>query len=248
MCMSEKKRGRTASVLHVVHQKKESKLRYEEANCHAKSGNLLKAVFAYTKALELNPVEKNALVARSKCYIMLGQPENALKDAETALGIDKKYLKAIYQKAEALYYMGDFEHSLMYFHRGLHVRPDHQNFKLGVEKAQKAIENALGIGTKKRSSRNSTPVSTNRSKSCSKLVEERSQKSACSKKIKKSSRLLRELAVDKDYLDNLLMHPDIRCKHKEDVEDPVVNHIREAVEYLNKRQEFWRQQLPPNFT
>lgn len=32
----------------------------------------------------------------------------------------------------------------MYYHRGLHVRPDHEGFKLGVHKAQKAIENAIG--------------------------------------------------------------------------------------------------------
>lgn len=53
-------------------------------------------------------------------------------------------MKAIYQKAEALYYLGDFEHSLVFFHRGLHIRPDHEKFKLGVHKAQKAIENAIG--------------------------------------------------------------------------------------------------------
>lgn len=96
------------------------------------------------QALELNPSEKNALVARSKCYILLGQPKKALQDAELALQIDKNFIKAIYQKAEALYYLGDFELSLMYYHRGLHVRPDHEGFKLGVHKAQKAIENAIG--------------------------------------------------------------------------------------------------------
>lgn len=74
----------------------------------------------------------------------MGQPKKALQDAELALEIDKNFLKAIYQKAEALYYLGDFELSLMYYHRGLHVRPDHEGFKLGVHKAQKAIENAIG--------------------------------------------------------------------------------------------------------
>lgn len=94
--------------------------------------------------MELNPAEKNALVARSKCYILLGNPRKALQDAELALQIEKNCIKAIYQKAEALYYLGDFELSLMYYHRGLHVRPDHEGFKLGVHKAQKAIENAIG--------------------------------------------------------------------------------------------------------
>lgn len=45
------------------------------------------------QALELNPTDKNALVARSKCYLLLGEPELALKDAESALEGDKKFVK-----------------------------------------------------------------------------------------------------------------------------------------------------------
>lgn len=94
----------------------------------------------------MNPTDKNSLVARSKCYILLGQPQNGLKDAEAALAQDKNFTKAIYQKAEALYYLGDFERSLMYYHRGLRIRPEHEGFRMGVQKAQKAIENAIGGG------------------------------------------------------------------------------------------------------
>lgn len=54
------------------------------------------------------------------------------------------YFSAIYQKAEALYHLGDFEHSLVFYHRGLHVRPELEQFRLGVQKAREAIENAIG--------------------------------------------------------------------------------------------------------
>jgi tetratricopeptide repeat protein 25 len=77
------------------------------------------------------PNEQGALIARSKCYIALGEPEKALADAETALSNDKNSIRAIYQKAEALYYLGKFEHSLMFFHRGLRLRPELANFRLG---------------------------------------------------------------------------------------------------------------------
>jgi len=53
-------------------------------------------------------------------------------------------LVALYQKAEALYHLGDFEHSLVFYHRGLHVRPELEQFRLGVQKAREAIENAIG--------------------------------------------------------------------------------------------------------
>lgn len=53
-------------------------------------------------------------------------------------------IPAIFQKAEALYHLGDFEHSLMYYHRGLKIRPELEEFRLGVQKAQEAIENTIG--------------------------------------------------------------------------------------------------------
>ncbi|RZC35820.1 tetratricopeptide repeat protein 25 [Asbolus verrucosus] len=214
-------------------------------------GDLQIAANFITKALELNPAEKSALVARSKCYILMGQPENALEDAETALNIDKSFLKAIYQKAESLYYLGDFEHSLMYYHRGLHIRPDHEDFKLGVHKAQKAIENAIGtscifskIFTPKPSSKaeKSKSASPETTESTAKASTRRVTTSSRAKSSRKS-RLLRELGPDKEYLDNLIKNPNLKCKFKDD-DLSIVKTIEETVEYLNARQEFWRQQLP----
>lgn len=219
------------------------------------------------QALELNPTEKDALVARSKCYILMGQPENGLKDAETALTIDKSCIKAIYQKAESLYYLGDFEHSLMYYHRGFRFRPDHEGFKLGVQKAQKAIENAIGdslfpkqsrSSSRKTSSKNSTARTKPETSSTPDAIQDKneekertsraSQRSAAKSNRSKSakrSRLLRELAPDKEYLDNLLTNPNIKCKYKEN-DETIVNCIKDAISFLNTREEFWRQQLPPN--
>lgn len=174
----------------------------------------------------------------------MGQPENALEDAETALNIDKSFLRAIYQKAEALYYLGDFEHSLMYYHRGLHLRPDNEEFTLGVHKARKAIENAIGSSCtvfKKllmpKASRK-TDLSISSSEKAS-PVSKTSMKSRSGRK----SRLLRELEPDKEYLDNLMKNPNLKCKFNEG-DSTIVETIEATVKYLNNRQEFWRQQLP----
>lgn len=75
-------------------------------------------------------------MARSKCYLLLGEPRLALADAESALKIDPKDAKALLRKAEALYYCGEFEMSLVHYHRGLRTRPDLNDFRLGVQKAQ----------------------------------------------------------------------------------------------------------------
>lgn len=90
------------------------------------------------------PTDTNALIARSNCYLQLGEPEKALADAETALNADKSNIRAIYQKAESLYYLGQFEHSLMFFHRGHKLRPELKNFQLGIQKTQE-VRNTFQI-------------------------------------------------------------------------------------------------------
>ena len=46
------------------------------------NGEFKKALEAYTKALMLKPGDKSCLVARSKCYLHIGDPESALKVSE----------------------------------------------------------------------------------------------------------------------------------------------------------------------
>ncbi|XP_018320706.1 tetratricopeptide repeat protein 25, partial [Agrilus planipennis] len=159
------------------------------ANYEMLRGDLEKALDCINKALELNPEEKSALVARSKCYILLGQPDKALQDAEKALEIDKKYVKALYQKAEALYYLGHFEHSLMYYHRGLKIRPEHEGFQLGVKKAQKAIKNAIGSGmnTSKKKLFSNKPRGKDSSKTSSKISTPSSKSSSSTKEVANES-------------------------------------------------------------
>ena len=120
-----------------------------------------------TQALEFQQDDQPCLVARSKCYLQLGDASLALQDAEASLKEDKKYHKVgqsqlplikgapsiifttrysqgLYQKAEALYTMGDFEYALVFYHRGHKIRPELHHFTLGIQKAQEAINNSIG--------------------------------------------------------------------------------------------------------
>ncbi|XP_025198199.1 uncharacterized protein LOC112596655 [Melanaphis sacchari] len=211
------------------------------------------------KALELSPNDKTALVSRSKCYLLLGQPRLALKDAEVALNEDSTYLKAIYQKAEALYHLGDFEHSLVFYHRGLHVRPELEKFRLGVQKAREAIENAIGkmkntaiviqqVGWEDKrqatvartvnggdggigGSRGSTPTVTGSTTRRKQTVTAKSQ----------SKMLLRELCVDKEYLEHLTIDPNIMSAIQEN-DNYILSEAKDGISFLNGREEFWKQQ------
>jgi hypothetical protein len=54
----------------------------------------------------------------------MGDTDHALADAEASLKEEPDFFKGIYQKAEALYAKGDFEMSLVFFHRGNKSRPE----------------------------------------------------------------------------------------------------------------------------
>ncbi|XP_026830553.1 tetratricopeptide repeat protein 25 isoform X2 [Ooceraea biroi] len=117
-----------------------------EAAVYEKNGNYNKAIFLYNQVLEMNANDKKALIARSKCHLLLGNARKALDDAEAALRLNLKKssnTKAIYCKAEALYHLGDFEMSLVYYYRGMKIRPEFDQFRLGVQKARDAIQNVL---------------------------------------------------------------------------------------------------------
>lgn len=108
-------------------------------------GSLL--VFHHMQALDFQQDDKSCLVARSHCYLQLGDNAAALKDAEDSLNENKKYYKGLCQKAEVLYAMGNFEHALVFYHRGHSVRPQMHEFTLGIQKAQEAINNSIGSKT-----------------------------------------------------------------------------------------------------
>ncbi|KAH8405730.1 hypothetical protein KR215_007569 [Drosophila sulfurigaster] len=215
-----------------------------------KNANPENAIQFFCKALELNNTDINALISRSKCYLLLGEASKALQDAETALAEDKNNIRAIYQKAESLYYLGQFEQSLMFFHRGLRARPELASFRLGVQKTQEAIENTIGTkarstvpppkSSKSRKSGDNTPKSQGPNSARPQMVRQKPTKADLERR--NARKLLGELCVDKEYLEKLLLHPDLV---RADTNTENISALaKEAVCFLNKRQEFWRQQRP----
>ncbi|XP_020716729.1 tetratricopeptide repeat protein 25 isoform X2 [Ceratitis capitata] len=222
-----------------------TKLLCDQSHNHMKVREYDRALIGYNQALELNGTDINALVSRSKCYLLLGESSKALKDAETALTEDKNNIRAIFQKAEALYFLGQFEQSLMFFHQGLRARPELSSFRLGVQKTQEAIENT--IGTSKCSAYTTTSLKENdfsskhkSSKQCQRTT--RPKLSATEMERRNARKLLGELCVDKEYLENLLQHPDL--VRADTNSESISSYAKEAVNFLKKRQEFWRQQRP----
>ncbi|XP_030896064.1 tetratricopeptide repeat protein 25 isoform X1 [Leptonychotes weddellii] len=218
-------------------------------------GEFSKAAHSFSNALHLQNGDKNCLVARSKCFLKMGELEKSLKDAEASLQSDLTFCKGILQKAETLYTMGDFEFALVFYHRGYKLRPDRE-FKVGIQKAQEAINNSVGSPSSiKLENKGDLSFLSKQAESMKAQQKphpvrqllhhpKRESKRKGSLKSEKIVRqLLGELYVDKEYLEKLLLDEDLikgTIKHGLTVEDLIMT----GINYLDTRSNFWRQQKP----
>ncbi|XP_027480234.1 tetratricopeptide repeat protein 25 isoform X2 [Zalophus californianus] len=165
------------------------------------------------------------------------------------------FSNGILQKAETLYTMGDFEFALVFYHRGYKLRPD-QEFKVGIQKAQEAINNSVGSPSSIKLENKGDLSFLNKQAESMKAQQKphpvrqllhhpkRESKRKGSLKSEKIVRqLLGELYVDKEYLEKLLLDEDLikgTIKHGLTVEDLIMT----GINYLDTRSNFWRQQKP----
>ncbi|NWQ81889.1 TTC25 protein, partial [Columbina picui] len=212
-----------------------------------------KALICFNNALELRPGDKNALVARSKCYLRLGDTQNSLKDAEASLQNDKTFSKGLYQKAETLYTMGDFEFALVFYHRGYRLRPELQKFRLGIEKSEEAIINCVGSPSSVKLeykadlcfiSRQAESKQANQKLQVKLTPDQKQTKKKEPVRNQKTERqLLGELYADKAYLEKLLKDEDLmESSTKQGVK--VADLVLGGISYLDTRSQFWQQQKP----
>ncbi|KAJ8019702.1 Tetratricopeptide repeat protein 25 [Holothuria leucospilota] len=232
-----------------------------EAEDHMRKRDYSRALEGWNLALEIESNDKNCLVARSKCHLKLGDAKAALKDAEAALEDDPEFNKGLYQKAEALYQSGDFEMSLVFYHRGNKLRPELQEFRLGIQKAQEAIDNSIGDLAnvqldnkgdlsdfyKQDEGKAKKQPRMGYSKPSTKPQEDhkkrKARKELTEKQKETTKQLLGELYADKMYLDKLLKDQDLTRADTESG-NTIYDLVSEGIDYLDTRTEFWRQQKP----
>ncbi|NXL59146.1 TTC25 protein, partial [Chordeiles acutipennis] len=216
-------------------------------------GEYEKAVTCFSNALKLREGDKHCLVARSKCYLKLGDTENSLKDAEASLQNDKTFSEGLYQKAETLYIMGDFEFALVFYHRGCRLRPELQKFRLGIEKSQEAIINCIGSPSSIKLenkedlcfiSRQAESRKANQKLQVKLTKDQKStRKQKPARNPKTERQLLGELYADKAYLKKLLKDEDLmESSTKQGIK--VADLVLSGISYLDRRSEFWQQQKP----
>ncbi|CAL8116483.1 unnamed protein product [Orchesella dallaii] len=230
------------------------------------------ALLTLNKALEIQPKHKAALVARSQCYLKLGDAESALKDAEMAWDPNERetYIQGLYQYAEALFQLGEFEKALIAFHRGHRIRKDMDGFRIGIQKSQEAIRRAIGDKSATAIPNLDTvlPLIQEFESAKARLGDECREevvlkniakyrlgdKQLTDGKVKSkliTRELMGQLYLDKSYLTKFVKRPE-EVINQQGLAKGLREEACEALKYLESREKFWRQQNPlysrKNFT
>ncbi|KAI8615717.1 hypothetical protein BC830DRAFT_1054318, partial [Chytriomyces sp. MP71] len=228
-----------------------------EGDLLAQKRAYVEAISIFTQALSIRPTDKHCLVARSKCYIQIGSATLALADANSCLSDDPHFFKGLFQKAEALYAIGDFELALLYYHRGNRLRPELDAFRTGIQKSREAIENCVGRDGKPQGFRLAIAPRLRRNLGALFQTVDSSVVAAAAPvpvvgatpapptletrlTPRVESKLLGELYEDKVYLQDLLSDRDFVDHPDEEILELVHGGLR----YLDTRVDFWRQQYP----
>ncbi|NXE95691.1 TTC25 protein, partial [Menura novaehollandiae] len=220
-----------------------------EGTTLSRRGQFHKALGCFNNALKLRAGDKHCLVTRSKCFLKLGDTENSLKDAEASLQNDKTFSEGLYQKAETLYTMGDFEFALVFYHRGRRLRPELHKFQLGINKAEEAIVNCIGNPSSVKLENKEELCFVSRQAESRKANQKlqnkptKDQKRTKKQNPKTERQLLGELYADKAYLEKLLKDEDLmQSSTRQGIK--VVDLVLSGISYLNHRRDFWQQQKP----
>ncbi|NWU41949.1 TTC25 protein, partial [Hylia prasina] len=220
-----------------------------EGTTLSRRGQHDKALGCFNDALKLRAGDKHCLITRSKCFLKLGDTENSLKDAEASLQIDTTFSEGLYQKAETLYAMGDFEFALVFYHRGRRLRPDLHKFQLGINKAEEAIVNCIGnpssvkLETKEELCFVSRQAESKKDKQKQQSKPTKDQKQTKKKSPKTEQQLLGALYADKAFLEKLLKDEDLmQSSTRQGIK--VMDLVSDGISYLNHRRDFWQQQKP----
>lgn len=146
--------------------------------------------------------------------------------------------------------------ALVCYHRGHSLRPELEDFRLGIQKAREAIDNSIGsqikprdYGQDKKSLNNRPTLTSQQTRSSSDretlatavsstqeapvTADSRDQRSA-------ARQLLGELFVDKEYFDQFLIDKEFQTSPN----DQITQKIQDALAFLDNRIDFWRQQKP----
>lgn len=113
-----------------------------KGNAAFKAGKWEDAVKYYGKAIKHDEKNFVCYANRSAAWLKLGNPEEALKDADKCIKLKPKYHKGHARKATALHALKRYPEEIKAYKYGLKYCPDEEALKSGLAQAQKQKTNS----------------------------------------------------------------------------------------------------------
>ncbi|NXJ05967.1 TTC31 protein, partial [Odontophorus gujanensis] len=121
----------------------------------AVQGRYTEAVWALTEAIKLNPREHRLFGNRSYCYEKLQQYQEALRDAQMALGLQPNWPKGFFRKGKALWGLKRYAEARDTFEQLLHMDGSHTDAATQLEACRMLLQQS---GLRDTSSPRDVPV------------------------------------------------------------------------------------------
>ncbi|KAL0489184.1 Hsp70-Hsp90 organizing protein [Acrasis kona] len=102
------------------------------------------AMKEYNEAIKRDATKANLYFNRCSCYLKLGEPNYALKDAEKCLEIDPKYVKAYARKAQCHTMRKEYHKSIDCYNTGLELDADNAEMKDGLLRVKSIVQQKSG--------------------------------------------------------------------------------------------------------
>ncbi len=112
---------------------------YERGNAFIRSGDNIRAIESFSKALRLNPSYADALIGRGLALSKKGDYENAIADLSEALYLDPKCAKAHYYRGSILATRGDYAGAITDYDCSLRLHPGQKKVRDARELAMTKI-------------------------------------------------------------------------------------------------------------
>ncbi|KAH6917453.1 cytoplasmic protein [Coprinopsis sp. MPI-PUGE-AT-0042] len=116
----------------------------QKGNALMSSKKYDEAIAEYTKAIDLDGTNPVFFSNRAAAHASKGDHLSAIGDAEQAILIDPKFVKAYSRLGHAQYSIGDFDAAADAFKRGLELEPGNANLQSGLDNAKNRIASEAG--------------------------------------------------------------------------------------------------------
>jgi len=117
-----------------------------EGNSLFKEGKYPQAIEKYSEAMKRDPKAHLPYSNRSACYQKLMEWQLALKDADTCVAMEPKFMKGWTRKASIHYFLKEYHKAMDAYNCALEVEPESEEAKQGLESVMRAINEANSGG------------------------------------------------------------------------------------------------------